>query len=304
MIKKENTAFVFSGQGAQCPGMGLDIFKSSNEASKIFKMAESLRPGTIKQCFEGTKEELSLTENTQPCLFTVEVAMAKACQQLGVDASACAGFSLGELAALFVAGAFSFEEAFQLVCHRAHLMSRNASENPGVMYAVLGLDDYVVESICKSIGNCYPVNYNCPGQIVVACAENCADMFLTEIKSVNGKARKLAVSGAFHSPFMKKSSDELRTYLKDVSFREPIMPVYSNKTACTYNGLNEEEKKHVLALQVLSPVLWKDIINKMVGDGIDTFIEVGPGRVLCGLINRINPDVNVYHAQDFQLKGE
>ena len=120
--------------------------------------------------------------------------MAKACQQLGVDASACAGFSLGELAALFVAGAFSFEEAFQLVCHRAHLMSRNASENPGVMYAVLGLDDYVVEAICKSIGNCYPVNYNCPGQIVVACAENCADMFLTEIKSVNGKARKLAVS--------------------------------------------------------------------------------------------------------------
>lgn len=304
MIKKENTAFVFPGQGAQCPGMGLDIFKSSVEAEKIFKKAELLRPGTIKQCFEGTKEELSLTQNTQPCIFTVDVAMAKACQQSGIEAGAYAGFSLGELAALHVASAFEFENAFNLICHRANLMSRSASENPGVMYAVLGLEDYIVEAVCKSIGDCYPVNYNCPGQIVVACRDNYEEAFMTEIRNVNGRARKLAVSGAFHSPFMKMSSDELRRYLENVAFNEPVVPVYSNKTACPYNGLHEDEKKHILAMQLSSPVLWKNIISRMIEDGIDTFIEVGPGKVLCGLISKINPNVRVYHAMDFLSKGE
>lgn len=305
MFKKENTAFVFSGQGAQCPGMGLDAFNSSTEAAKIFEIADMVRPGTSKQCFEGTKEELSLTENTQPCLLAVDLAMAKACQQAGIEVSACAGFSLGEIAALSLAGAFTTKEAFDLICHRANLMSRASQKHPGAMYAVLGLTDEAVEDICKNMEDCYPVNYNCPGQVVCACTQTQADNFSQEIKNKGGRTRKLAVSGAFHSPFMNEVAEGLKDILNTIVFKEPVLTVYANKTALPYNGNPESEQKNLLAQQASSPVLWTKTIQKMVEDGIDTFIEVGAGKVLCGLIAKINPEVRVLHASEIlNYKGE
>lgn len=285
--------FVFSGQGAQVPGMGKSLYDNSPAAKAVFDMVESIRPGTIKQCFEGTKEELSITFNTQPCVFAVDLAAAAAVAEKGIKPDYVAGFSLGEIAAIAFAGMLSYEDAFKLVCRRAEVMDKAANENKGAMAAVMKLTPEKVEEICEGFEKAYPVNYNSPAQTVVAAAEDEIDALCDKVKEEKGKAVKLAVSGAFHSPFMASASAALREYLEDVKLEAPEIPVYSNVTAQPYEG----DYKELIAAQVKSPVKWQKTVENLVQQGADRFIEVGVGKTLTGLIKKINKDVTAINIE-------
>ncbi len=287
------TVFVFSGQGAQVPGMGKSLYENSPAAKAVFDMAESIRPGTIRQCFEGTKEELSVTINTQPCVFAVDLAAAAAVAEKGIRPDYVAGFSLGEIAAIAFAGMLSYEDAFKLVCRRAEVMDQAAKDNKGAMAAVLKLPPEKVEEICKGFEKAYPVNYNSPAQTVVAAAEDEIDALCAKVKEEKGKAVKLAVSGAFHSPFMNSASDALAEYLECVELKTPEIPVYSNYTAQPYEG----SYKALIAAQVNNPVKWQTSVDNLILEGADRFIEVGVGKTLTGLIKKINTNVTAINIE-------
>lgn len=283
-------AFVFSGQGAQYSGMGKELYDSSRSAKFVYDMADSIRKGTSNQCFEGTAEELCKTVNTQPCVFTADLAAARALVEKGIKPDCVAGFSLGEIAAIAFCGMLSDEEAFKLVCKRGELMDKAANANPGAMVAVLKLPAETVEEICKNFDKTYPVNYNSAAQTVVATTDENADKLCEAVKEAGGTAKKLAVSGAFHSPFMADAANSLAEYLKNVEFSEPEIPIYSNYTAQPYEG----DYKALVKAQVENPVRWQKIVENMVESGVDTFIEVGVGKTLMNLIKRINPDVKKF----------
>lgn len=287
-------ALVFSGQGAQYPGMGKDLYDNSPAAKAVFDMADSIRKGTSKQCFEGTKEELSVTVNTQPCVFTADLAAARAVAENGIKPDYVAGFSLGEIAALAFSGMLSDEEAFKLVCKRGELMDKAAKENPGAMLAVLKLPADKIEEICAKYPDTYPVNYNSPAQTVVATKEDNVDALVDEFSAVKGRAKRLAVSGAFHSPFMADAAEGLMDYMSLVEFKKPEIPVYSNYTAKPY----EADYKALVKAQVENPVRWQTIIENLVDEGVDTIIEVGVGKTLTGLTGRINKDIKAVKVEN------
>ena len=288
------TVFVFSGQGAQYPGMGQSLYENSAAAKAVFDLAESIRPGTIKQCFEGTKEELAVTINTQPCVFAADLAAAAAVAEKGIKPDYVAGFSLGEIAALAFSGILSYEEAFKLVCKRAEYMDKAAKAEKGAMAAVLKLTPEKVEEICGGFAKAYPVNYNSPAQTVVAASEEEIDALCAKVKEEKGKAVRLAVIGAFHSPFMKTASEELAAYLESVELSEPAIPVYSNFTAQPYEG----DYKALIAAQVQNPVRWQKTVENLIAEGADRFIEVGVGKTLTGLIKKINADVEAINIEN------
>lgn len=287
-------AFVFSGQGAQAPGMGKELYDCSPAAKAVFDLADSIRPGTSQQCFEGTQEELNVTINTQPCLFACDLAAAKAAQERGIQPDCAAGFSLGEVAAIAFSGMLTEAEAFSMVCKRAELMNEAAQKNPGAMAAVMKLSPQQVETLCGPIENAWPVNYNSPKQTVVAASADTIDQVVEAASAQRGRAVKLAVSGAFHSPLMHSAADGLREYLASVSLREERLPVYANLTAEPYGG----DKKETMAAQCENPVRWQKTIENMIANGVDTFIEVGVGKTLVGLIKKINPEVTVYQIEN------
>ena len=287
------TVFVFSGQGAQYPGMGKTLYENSPAAKAVFDMAESIRPGTMKQCFEGTKEELSITINTQPCVFAADLAAAAAVAEKGIRPDYVAGFSLGEIAALAFAGMLSYEDAFRLVCRRAEVMDKAAKENKGAMAAIMKITPEKVEELCSEFEKAYPVNYNSPAQTVVATTEEEIDQLCAKVKELKGKAVKLAVSGAFHSPFMNSASDALAEYLGGVEMKDPEIPVYSNVTAQPYEG----DYKALVAAQVKSPVKWQKTIENLAAEGADRFIEVGVGKTLTGLIRKINSELTAVNIE-------
>ena len=283
-------AFIFSGQGAQYSGMGKELYDASPAAKAVYDMADSVREGTSKQCFEGTTEELCKTVNTQPCVFTADLAAAYALVERGIKPDCVAGFSLGEIAALAFSKMLSDEEAFKLVCKRGELMDKAATENPGAMAAVMKLTPQQVEEICSKFDKTYPVNYNSPAQTVVATTSENADKFCEAVKEAGGRAKLLAVSGAFHSPFMAEAADGLAEYMENVDFSQPETVIYSDVTAKPYEG----DYKALVKAQVESPVKWQTIVENMVADGVDTFIEVGVGKTLTGLVKRINCDVKAF----------
>ena len=287
-------AFVLSGQGAQAPGMGKELYDCSPAAKAVFDLADSIRPGTSQQCFEGTQEELNVTINTQPCLFACDLAAAKAAQERGIQPDCAAGFSLGEAAAVAFSGMLTEAEAFSMVCKRAELMNEAAQKNPGAMAAVMKLSPQQVETLCGPIENAWPVNYNSPKQTVVAASADTIDQVVEAASAQRGRAVKLAVSGAFHSPLMHSAADGLREYLASVSLREERLPVYANLTAEPYG----EDKKETMAAQCENPVRWQKTIENMIANGVDTFIEVGVGKTLAGLIKKINPEVMVYQIEN------
>lgn len=287
-------AFLFAGQGAQYPGMGKALTERSPKAKALFALADEVRPGTSRQCFEGDAAELTETKNTQPCVFAVDLAAAYALEEAGVHADAAAGFSLGEMAALTFAGAFSEREGFTLVCRRGALMQDASEKHPGAMAAVLKLSDKAVEDLCAPFPDVFPVNYNCPGQLVVAGGEENLARFCDLAAGAGGRAKKLAVGGGFHSPFMNEAAAAFRAELDAVGVKEPRIPVYGNRTAAPYG----EEREATLAEQMRNPVLWTKTVERMAADGVDTFIEVGPGKTLSGLVRRILPDAAVYRVED------
>lgn len=297
-------AFVFAGQGAQKPGMGKELADISNGAAKIFKKADEVRPGTSKQCFEGTMEELSETKNTQPCVCTVDVAVAAALTEAGIKADMVAGYSLGELAALIYGNSLSFEDGLRLVNERGRIMQDASNKCESGMMAILKLSDEVVEKLCSKYTQVYPVNFNCNGQVTVAGDNEQLMDFKEDVKEAGGLIRILEVSGGFHSPFMAEAADQFAEVLEKVDFKTPQMKVYSNYTAQPYG----DNYKELLRMQISNPIRWKNLIEDMIQQGVDTFIEIGPGTALTKMITRISKKVrmfNVNNAESFEqtLRG-
>ncbi len=290
------TAFVFTGQGAQYSGMGRYLYENSPAAKAIFDIADSLRPGISEMCFSGSSDMLSMTVNTQPALYTVDLASAAMLNENGITADMTAGFSLGELAANAYAGAFSFEEGFRLVCKRAELMTKCAETTKGVMVAVLKLSDEKTEELAAKFNHVYPANYNSPGQVTVACSCDEYESFLKLVGENGGKAMKLAVSGAFHSPLMREAADLFADVLEGVQISRSRIPVYSNVTARPYDG----DYKKLIARQIMSPVKWEETVMNMIADGVRVFVEAGAGKVLSGLIKRISAETAVYHTDKLE----
>ncbi len=293
-----SVAFLFAGQGAQHPAMGVDLIEASPAAAEVFAIADEVRPGTSEQCRSASKEELSQTENTQPCVFVHDLAAAIALRERGVVPAACAGFSLGEVAALTFAGVFDTRAGFELVCERAALMAAAAERHPGGMRAVIKLDAVQVEGLAKQAGeDCWPVNYNSPQQTVVAGAPEALQELDVLVKEAGGRAMKVAVSGAFHSPYMAEATEGLATYIQDGHAPSSLLiPVMSNMTAAPYPA-DPRAASDVLANQVSHAVRWVDTLHTLQDQGIDTFIEVGPGKTLSGLVKRTLSDVCVYSCE-------
>ena len=272
-------ALLFAGQGAQYPAMGKDFYEQDAAAREAFAKLEQQRPSTLQQCFTGSKEELSLTQNTQPCLFAVDYAIAKAVAQAGIPVDAVAGFSLGEIPALAFAGVLDLEQAFALVCRRAAVMQQAAEQYPGGMQAILK----------------FPVNYNSPEQTAVAGNPEQLQAFAADVKAAGGRAVPLAVSGAFHSPYMNSAAEALADYVQTVTIQEGTCAVYANYTAQPYTTATA---RALIAKQVNHPVQWVKTIEQMLADGVDCFIEVGPGKTLSGLVKKITTDAQVYKVEN------
>ncbi len=296
-------AFVFSGQGAQAPGMGLDLYEKSAAARAVFDALEVLRPGTLEQCFRGSEEDLRQTSNTQPCMVAMELAALAAVREAGVEPDMTAGFSLGELSALCCGGAMDAETAFRLACRRGELMQRAAEAQRTGMAAVVKLTNEEVEKLCAGFRQVWPVNYNCPGQVTVSGAEEEMEAFATAVKAAGGRAIPLKVRGAFHSPFMAEAGRAFLKELEGEALRAPKIPVYANLTGAPYG----EDAAAVLGKQMCSPVRWEASVRGMIAAGAGTFVELGPGRTLCGLIGKTDGGVrclNVSEMKDVQVLGK
>lgn len=293
-------AFVFSGQGDQYPGMGKELAEKYEAAKKIYELCERIRPGTTKQCFEGTKEELKETKNAQPCLFAVELAAANVLRSRGILPAVAAGFSLGEVAAAAFSGIFDIKTGFRLVCRRGELMQQDAEKFDTSMAAVLKLTKAQVWEICNKYSEIFPVNFNCPGQISVSgCSSQMGDFF-ADVKKQGGRAVLLNVQGAFHSPFMKSAAEIFAKELKQVQMHNGTIELYSNVTAEPYTNAAAE----LLSKQICSPVLWEKIIENMIADGVDSFIEIGPGKTLTNMIKKINPKVTAKTVMEYLSEAE
>ena len=284
-------AYIFPGQGAQFAGMGLDLYENSPVAQELFEKANEILGFSITDVmFEGTDEELKQTRVTQPAVFLHSVILAKV---LGGDfkPEMVAGHSLGELSALVVADVLSFEDGLKLVSQRAMAMQKACELQPSTMAAVLGLDDEVVEQVCNDVdGIVVAANYNCPGQLVIS-GEISAVEKACKILTEKGARRALLlpVGGAFHSPVMEPAREELAAAIKAIGFNEPTCAVYQNVPAKAVTSA--AEIKENLMAQLTAPVKWTQSIQAMIADGGTEFIEVGPGKVLQGLMRKIDRSV-------------
>ena len=289
-------AFIFSGQGAQYGGMGQDFYNASDASKAVFDKADGVRANTMNQCCGGDAETLAVTENTQPCLFTTEMAMAAALTEAGIKADCVAGFSLGELAALSFAGALEFDAMLALVVKRAALMQEAAEKHPAKMAAVLKLKNEEVEALCADIDGAYPVNFNCPGQVTVSASEEAMPLLMAKVKEAGGRTMPLKVGGGFHSPFMDEAAEAFAAVLKDTAFSSLSVPAYANVSGCAYS----KDVREDLSLQMNHAVKWEAIVRQIIEDGCDTFIEVGPGETLTGMMKRIDKDVRVFSAENVE----
>tara|TARA_B100000925_G_C21955605_1_gene451041 strand:+ start:333 stop:1226 length:894 start_codon:yes stop_codon:yes gene_type:complete len=285
-------AYIFPGQGAQFPGMGKDLFENSKIAHQLFNDANEILGFKISDVmFNGSAEDLKQTSVTQPAIFLHSVILAMSTEN-GIIPDMVAGHSLGEFSALVVNKSISFEDGLKLVSIRANAMQKACENNPGTMAAVLGLEDNLVEKICQEInGVVVAANYNCPGQLVISGELNAIESACEKLKESGARrALVLPVGGAFHSPLMEEAKKELEDAINKTVFSDPICPIYQNVSGLPYSS--EIEIKENLISQLTSPVKWTQSIKQMVKDGAQEFIEVGPGRVLQGLVRKINSDIN------------
>jgi [acyl-carrier-protein] S-malonyltransferase len=287
-------AYIFPGQGAQFPGMGKDLYETSTVAKNLFERANEILGFRITDVmFEGSAEELKETKVTQPAVFLHSVILAKV---LDVKPEMVAGHSLGEFSALVVNGALSFEDGLKLVSKRALAMQKACEITPSTMAAVLNLDDNIVEDICASIdGVVVAANYNCPGQLVISGEYKAVELACEKMKEAGAKrALILPVGGAFHSPMMEPASSALAAAIEATTFSNPTCPVYQNITAKAVS--NPSEIKNNLISQLTGAVKWTQSVNQMIADGATSFTEVGPGKVLVGLVNKIDKEVETISA--------
>ena len=289
-------AYIFPGQGAQFTGMGLDLYNNSQMAQELFEQANEILGFRITDImFEGTAEQLKQTNVTQPAIFLHSVILAKVLGD-SFQPEMVAGHSLGEISALVAADVLSFEDGLQLVSKRASAMQKACEIMPSTMAAVLGLEDQIVEQTCEAVdGVVVAANYNCPGQLVIS-GEVSAIQKTCELLTEKGARRALVlpVGGAFHSPMMEPAKEELAAAIKETQFNEPSCPVYQNVPASAVTSATEIKEN--LILQLTAPVKWTQSIQAMVADGGTEFIEVGPGKVLQGLMRKIDRSVEASGA--------
>ena len=290
-------AYIFPGQGAQFVGMGLDLYEKSAEAKALFEAANGILGFSITDImFSGTDEDLKQTKVTQPAIFLHSVILSKV---LGKNFAPqmVAGHSLGEFSALVANGTLSFEDGLQLVAKRATAMQKACELQPGTMAAVLGLDDSKVEELCATVdGIVTPANYNCPGQLVISGELKAVEAACEKMKEAGAKrALVLPVGGAFHSVLMKPAEEELAAAIEQTTFHKPLCPVYQNVTTTAVS--NEANIKKNLIKQLTAPVKWTQSVQQMIADGATEFIEVGPGKVLQGLVKKINKEAVVASAE-------
>lgn len=288
-------AYVFPGQGAQFTGMGKDLYEHSAVARELFEKANEILGFRITDImFEGTAEQLKETKVTQPAVFLHSVILAKTLEDFQPEM--VAGHSLGEFSALVASGALSFEDGLKLVSQRALAMQKACEITPSTMAAVLNLDDKVVEDICASInGVVVAANYNCPGQLVISGEFKAVEEACEKMKEAGAKrALLLPVGGAFHSPMMEPAREELAAAIEATHFNDPICPVYQNVPASAVS--DAATIKQNLITQLTAPVKWTQSVQQMIADGATSFTEVGPGKVLVGLVNKIDKEVTTISA--------
>ncbi|AIQ23688.1 ACP S-malonyltransferase [Paenibacillus sp. FSL E2-8871] len=297
-------AFVFPGQGAQAVGMGKDVYDALPNSRAVFEKGDEVLGFPLsKLIFEGPDSELKQTVNTQPALLTASVAYLEALREQGLKPDYVAGHSLGEYSALVAAGVLSYEDAVTLVRLRGRFMEEAVPGGQGAMAAVLGAEREALAALCQTIseenGVVELANVNCPGQIVVSGSQEGVNGVVQRVKEAGGKrAIPLEVSGPFHSSMMRAAADRLAEELKKVTFNTPNVPVIVNVTASPVT--DPEEIRELLVRQVYSPVLWQDSIEWLIADGVDTFVEIGSGSVLAGLIRKIDKTVKVININTLE----
>lgn len=288
-------SYIFPGQGAQFTGMGKDLYDSSEEAKALFEKANEILGFRITDImFEGSAEDLKQTKVTQPAIFLHSVILAKSLKDFAPDM--VAGHSLGEFSALVANGSLAFEDGLRLVAARAQAMQEACEAEPSTMAAVLGLEDQKVEELCAQVdGVVVPANYNCPGQLVISGSVPAVNA-ACELMKENGAKRALVlpVGGAFHSPLMKPAEEKLAAAIKATEFKQPICPVYQNVSTTPVS--DPETIKANLITQLTGAVKWTQSVQNMVADGASTFIEVGPGKVLQGLVKKIHREAETLSA--------
>ena len=292
-------ALVFPGQGAQKMGMGFDLFENSKAAKHVFETADNVLGRSISElCFNGSDEDLAKTINSQPCILAVEIALYEALKEkIDIDYVATAGHSLGEYAALYASGVLHLDEAFLLISKRAEFMNDIAVKSNGAMAAVLGLDDNTVKSLSDEIKDVYVANYNCPGQVVITGDKEAINASIEKFKSVGAKkVIPLAVSGAFHSPFMREAGLLFDEYVSKFVLKCAKKPVYTNVDAMPTEFVDDFIQK--MPKQIYSSVLWTNSVNNMIRDGVTDFIELGPKSVLSGMNKKISSEINTYSITD------
>lgn len=295
-------AFIFAGQGAQYSGMGKELADNIEASKKVFEEADKALGFEIsKLCFEGPKENLDKTENTQPAVLTTSIAALKALEEKGIKPDVTAGLSLGEYSALVCSGVLNFSDAVKLVRKRGRFMQEAVPEGVGTMAAILGLASEDVREICRessSLGIVEPANFNCPGQIVIGGEIEAVKAASEKAKEKGAKVMPLSVSAPFHTSMLKPAADKLEEELRNIELGSVNIPIITNVTADYVEST--EEVKELLKKQVMSSVLWENTIKRMLDDGVDTFIELGPGKVLSGFVKKIDRKVKVVNIEDMK----
>lgn len=290
-------AYIFPGQGAQFVGMGLDLYEKYPLAQEYFEQANDILGFSITDImFEGTAEDLKQTKVTQPAIFLHSVILGKVLGN-SFQPDMVAGHSLGEFSALVANGTLNFEDGLKLVSQRAAAMQKACELQPSTMAAVLGLSDDVVENICAEVeGIVVPANYNCPGQLVISGEVEAINIACERLKAAGARrALVLPVGGAFHSPLMEPAREELASAIDSTNFNDPSAPIYQNVTTTAISESNEIKEN--LIAQLTAPVKWTQSVQNMISDGAKEFVEVGPGKVLQGLVRKIDSGVESGSAQ-------
>ena len=290
-------AFCFPGQGSQDVGMGREMAGAFPEAQAVYEdAAEAVGFDIARICFEGPMEELTRTEIQQPALVTTSLACLRAVETRGISADVVVGHSVGEYSALGAAGALPDREAVALVRERGEATAAAAAEHPGAMAAIIGLEDSVVEELCGSIENVWPANYNCPGQLVVSGERGAVDRLLEEAAARGArKTVKLRVGGAFHSPLVASAAERLRPAVEALSWKEPSPPFMSTVSAQIESA---DRLGELLVQQLIAPVRFTQAVATLVQEGVDMFVEIGPGQVLSGLVRRCDRSLRTISVGD------